>query len=168
MTENQTSSTCLAVFKLKFEDSVAISPDAKFISFDGPLDPSIYTKGKVVKLPTGLEFFCSDEFFKKNFIIINDNDSLPEESIDAFIKNITFQKLGEKTLLAHATLVNGFEIVEASSCVNPDNYDEEIGKSICLDKIRSKVWQLLGFLLQTGVGGVNLVEKIDSDNQVLV
>ena len=52
-------------------------------------------------------------------------------------------------------LRNGFEIVESSACVSPENYDEALGREICLKKIKDKVWGLLGFLLQTAVGGVS-------------
>jgi hypothetical protein len=50
--------------------------------------------------------------------------------------------------------VNGFEIVESSSCVDKENYSEELGVEICMEKIRDKIWMLLGFLLQTDVSGV--------------
>jgi hypothetical protein len=46
------------------------------------------------------------------------------------------------------TLINGFEITEASACVDPVNYDEKIGEEICLSKIKDKIWFLLGFLMQ--------------------
>ena len=51
-------------------------------------------------------------------------------------------------------LRNGFELVEASSCVSPENYDEKLGREICMKKIKDRVWHLLGFLLQTAVNGV--------------
>ena len=53
-----------------------------------------------------------------------------------------------------AVLKNGFEIVESSSCVSPENYDEAMGREICMEKIKDKVWMLLGFLLQTAANGV--------------
>jgi len=52
------------------------------------------------------------------------------------------------------TLVNGFEIIESSACVDKRNYLESIGAEICLEKIKDKIWFLLGFLLQTAVGGI--------------
>ena len=50
--------------------------------------------------------------------------------------------------MVRAMLKNGFELVEASACVSKENYSEPMGK------IRDRVWQLLGFLLQTAVNGV--------------
>lgn len=43
---------------------------------------------------------------------------------------------------------NGFTIRESTTCVDPNNYSEEIGKQICLEKIEDKIWFLLGYALQ--------------------
>lgn len=85
-----------------------------------------------------------------------DAPSVSSEMVDAAIVHTETKTLGDKTTVVRATLWNGFEIVEASSCVSPENYNEYIGESICLDKIRDKVWMLLGFLLQTAASaGLN-------------
>lgn len=46
---------------------------------------------------------------------------------------------------------NGFTLRESTTCVDPANYSEEIGKQICLEKIEDKVWFLLGYTLQDRV-----------------
>ena len=46
---------------------------------------------------------------------------------------------------------NGFTLRESTTCVDPANYDEEIGKQICLEKIEDKIWFLLGYALQDKV-----------------
>lgn len=53
-----------------------------------------------------------------------------------------------KTTVVIATLPNGFTITESSSCVDPSNYDEEIGISICKTRIENKIWELEGYKLQ--------------------
>lgn len=83
-----------------------------------------------------------------------DQPSVSQKMVDDFIAEVHVTTLGEKTTVVRVVLVNGFEIVEASSCVSPENYSEELGKKICLERIKNKVWMLLGFLLQTGVSGV--------------
>ena len=60
--------------------------------------------------------------------------------------------MGDKCTVVRAVLRNGFEIVESSACVSAD-YDEAMGAEICLEKIKDKVWFLLGFLLQSAVRG---------------
>ena len=37
--------------------------------------------------------------------------------------------------------------------MSAENYDEAMGAEICLEKIKDKVWFLLGFLLQSAVHG---------------
>ena len=46
---------------------------------------------------------------------------------------------------------NGFVITESSACVDPDNYNEDRGIDICLDKIVDKIWELEGYLLQNTI-----------------
>lgn len=43
---------------------------------------------------------------------------------------------------------NGFTLRESTTCVDPKNYSEEIGKNICLERIETKIWFLLGYALQ--------------------
>jgi len=78
--------------------------------------------------------------------------------VDDFIVSTDVITMGNKCTVVRATLRNGFEIVESSACVSPENYDEKLGAEICMEKIKDKVWFLLGFLLQTAVHGVAIVE----------
>lgn len=61
---------------------------------------------------------------------------------------VVVETIGVKTTVVHCTLPNGFEIVESSSCVRPEDYAENVGKAVCMEKISNKVWELLGFLRQ--------------------
>ncbi len=79
---------------------------------------------------------------------------ITQEMVDGFIFKTVVTTIGEKTTVVQATLRNGFEIIESSSCVDVANYDEELGKSICLAKIKDRVWYLLGFALQWAKTGV--------------
>ena len=74
--------------------------------------------------------------------------------VEDFIRAVDVTTIGGKTTVVRAVLRNGFELVESSSCVSAENYDQELGASICLEKIRDKVWFLLGFLLQTAAHGI--------------
>mgnify|MGYP001620418866 FL=1 len=80
--------------------------------------------------------------------------SISQEMVDSFILETWTQTAGNKTTIVRAMLRNGFELVEASSCVSPENYDEKMGRDICMRKIRDRVWYLLGFLLQTATHGI--------------
>ena len=52
-----------------------------------------------------------------------------------------------KTTVVTAKLPNGFTITESSSCVDPDNYDEKLGRTIAMKRIVDKLWDLEGYRL---------------------
>ena len=54
----------------------------------------------------------------------------------------------DKCTIVACKLPNGFVIVESSSCVDPANYDEDMGIDICMKNIEKKLWELEGYLLQ--------------------
>lgn len=72
------------------------------------------------------------------------------EQINKIISETKFeyQTVFGKTTIASAKLPNGFVIVESSSCVDPANYDEKMGRNICREKIINKLWELEGYRLQ--------------------
>lgn len=60
----------------------------------------------------------------------------------------TLEDFGKPTTYVVVRMKNGFTLCESTTCVDPANYDEEIGKEICLRKIEDKIWFLLGYALQ--------------------
>jgi hypothetical protein len=80
-----------------------------------------------------------------------EEDSLPDKlglyDVQSRIVSEQFETFG-KTTVGHFTLVNGFEIVTSSACVDPANYDHEIGCNLCRNHAIDKIWELEGYLLQ--------------------
>ena len=120
----------------------------------------------------GYESFSPNEVFERAYLPLEVNGKLKTEApsisaemVERFIDHHETVAMGGKTTVVRAVLKNGFEIVESSSCVSAENYDEKLGEEICMKRIRNKVWELLGFLLQTAVGGVN-GEAINKDNEI--
>ena len=72
------------------------------------------------------------------------------ERVDWIMNNsqINVQTVFDKCTIVSCKLPNGFVIVESSACVSPENYSKDIGVDICLDKIRDKIWELEGYVLQ--------------------
>ena len=125
-----------------------------------PRDAEVKAGYKVV-YPDGYESWSPRDVFERAYLPLDiypsqktEQLSLSQDMIDNFIKEWHTDTLGNKTTVVRAVLRNGFEIVEASSCVSPENYDEHVGQSVCEARIKDKVWELLGFLLQTAVNGV--------------
>lgn len=65
-----------------------------------------------------------------------------------------------KTTIIKATLPSGFVLVEHSSCVDPKNYDKDLGSKICMDKIFDKIWELEGYRLQCELADKEEVEVL--------
>ena len=117
-------------------------------------------EGYRVRYADGYESWSPKEVFEAAYLRVNPDGecktgapSVSPGMVEDFLRETWTETLGEKTTVVRAVLRNGFEIVESSSCVSPENYDEAMGRDICLKKIRDKVWMLLGFLLQTAVHG---------------
>lgn len=119
-------------------------------------------RGYKVRYADGYESFSPAGVFEHAYLPLEVNGmlktaapSISAEMVERFIDHHETVTMGGKTTVVRAMLKNGFEIVESSSCVSAENYDEKLGEEICMERIRNKVWELLGFLLQTAVGGVN-------------
>ena len=74
---------------------------------------------------------------------------LKEERIKELLDSslIDVQTIFGKTTVVTVKLPNGFTITEASGCIDPGNYSEEIGAEICMAKIEDRLWQLEGYCL---------------------
>ena len=119
-------------------------------------------QGYKVRYADGYESFSPQEVFERAYLPLEVNSklktaapSISTEMVERFIDHHETVTMGGKTTVVRAVLKNGFVIVESSSCVSAENYDEKLGEEICMERIMNKVWELLGFLLQTAVGGVS-------------
>jgi hypothetical protein len=99
------------------------------------------------------------ELFKKSHLPINfEGNSITQEDVDAFIKQIHVDQscpndIGSTVTVVIVTLANGFTITESSTCIDPANYDAEIGIDCCMERIEDKIWYLLSFLVCCGFNG---------------
>ncbi len=68
--------------------------------------------------------------------------------IESRIVKQTFNRIEGTTLtLCILSIDNGFEVTGESACVNPENYNKDIGEKIAYDNAFRKLWPLFGFLL---------------------
>ena len=73
-------------------------------------------------------------------------EQVKENMQDVIVR--TLDDFGKPCSYVTVRMKNGFTLRESTTCVDPANYDENIGKEICLKKIKDKVWFLLGYQLQ--------------------
>lgn len=110
--------------------------------------------GYLVKYPDGYVSWSPKDVFEKAYMQVGDNNTITNDNVDNFIIRYEDFTIGDKTTVVRAVLANNFVVVDSSSCVDPKNFNQEIGTSICKDRIKGKVWELLGFLLQTAKEGI--------------
>lgn len=125
-----------------FKDGMRPSPDSDGV----PGYKVVYPDGYVSWSPKGV--------FEKAYMQVGDNNTIVERNVNDFIKWYDVQKWGDKTTIVVATLANGFIITESSSCVDPANFNMDIGYNICKERIQNRVWEMLGFMLQSGTNGI--------------
>lgn len=79
-------------------------------------------------------------------------NKVSKEDVQANMQDVIVKteiEFGKPVTYVTVRMKNGFTIRESTTCVDPSNYDEEIGKKICLEKIEDKIWNLLGYELQS-------------------
>ncbi|MGN2371819.1 hypothetical protein FDB14_15330 [Clostridium botulinum] len=78
------------------------------------------------------------------------NNTVTQKQIDSILNkaDIDVKTVFDKCTLVTIKLANGFVLTESSACVDTANYDKKMGKEICLDRIKNKLWELEGYKLQ--------------------
>jgi hypothetical protein len=79
------------------------------------------------------------------------NNTVTQEQVDGIFNASTFSidTVLDKCTVVSVQLPNGFIIVESSACVDPVNYNEQLGADICIQRIKNKIWELEGYKLQS-------------------
>lgn len=125
-----------------------------------PPDENPSDEGYLVRYSDEYVSWSPKQVFDAAYLPVDDNKQLPSgvsigpKMVEEFISFVDTTTMGDRTTVVRCVLRNGFVIVESSSCVDPENYSEDMGYEICMGKIRDKIWELLGFLLQTAFKGI--------------
>lgn len=91
----------------------------------------------------------------------NDGTKIIKEDVENFITNVDVTTIGEKTTVVNAHTRSGFDMVRHSSCVDPKNYSEELGKQYAMEEVVNSLWSHLGFVFQWAKYGLNAESKKD-------
>lgn len=148
---------------IKAEPAMRVDGVIYSLKSDAPVPcGEVVQGGYRVVYPDGYESWSPKDVFEKAYLkmkvnpeLKTDKPSISQQMVDDFVAGWQVTTMGEKCTVVRAILKNGFEIVESSACVSAENYDEKLGAEICKRKVEDKVWFLLGFLLQTAMGGVD-------------
>lgn len=106
--------------------------------------------GYLVEYPDGYKSWSPKEVFESSYFEMGEDPTkITPDMVKRFIgDNIHAERVDDKTTLVRIQAITGFRQYETSSCVDPDNYDEQIGTEICLKKAQDTMWKCLGFVLQ--------------------
>ena len=78
----------------------------------------------------------------------SDGSRILQEDVEKFITNVDVITVGDKTTVVNAHTLTGFDTVRHSSCVDPKNYSEKLGKKYAMEDVVNSLWAHLGFVLQ--------------------
>jgi len=138
--------------------SMSLGEYNQFRGWTIPKDEDPDTQGYLVEYSDGYKSWSPAKAFESSHLEIDDPTKITEADIDRFIGNseetVSVSKLDEKTTLVKLIPRTGFVQYEVSSCVDPKNYDELLGVEICMKRIRSRLWPMLGFILQWANNGL--------------
>ena len=76
------------------------------------------------------------------------NIKITQQDVENSITKEEYMKMGRKTTICLLTLKNGYELTGVSGCVDPANFDIELGKKYSRENAVNKIWQLEGYRLQ--------------------
>lgn len=108
-------------------------------------------EGYEVTYPDGYKSWCPKEVADASYFKLseaNDGTKILKEDVEKFITNVDVITIGTKTTVVNAHSLTGFDTVKHSSCVDPKNYNEELGKQYAMEEVINSLWAHLGFVLQ--------------------
>lgn len=116
--------------------------------FNGNLD------GYNVKYADGYESWSPKAAFESAYLGLSAESSITPAEIEKFMGNVGVCRIDPKTCLVSVQHITGFMQYNTASCVDPENYNEQIGKDVAMKKIKDQLWFALGFVLQWGKYGL--------------
>jgi len=126
----------------------------KGVMFGSVFHGSALAEGYLVEYPDGYQSWSPKEQFEIAYFPLTEDSKIVEEDVLRFMGEIESQQVDEKTTLVKCKSLTGFVQYETSSCVDPKNYSEELGKMYGTKNLVSKYWHNLGFVLQWAKNGL--------------
>lgn len=114
-------------------------------------DKSGDTLGYEITYDSGYKSWSPKEVADAAYFILDeksDGSRILQEDVEKFITNVDVITVGDKTTVVNAHTLTGFDTVRHSSCVDPKNYSEKLGKKYAMEDVVNSLWAHLGFVLQ--------------------
>ena len=121
-------------------------------SFPKSMEPS--ELGYKIVYPDGYTSFSPKDVFESAYYPISDETKITESDVDGFIIKGFGTRMGDKTTIVMDSTLTGFDTAGISACVDPNNYDQQLGEKYAREEIKKKIWGHLGFILQWAKNGL--------------
>ena len=108
-------------------------------------------EGYEVTYPDGYKSWCPKEIADASYYKLseaNDGTKILKEDVENFITYVDTTTIGKKTTVVNAHTITGFDIIKHSTCVDPKNYSEKLGRKYAIEEVVNDLWAHLGFVLQ--------------------
>lgn len=139
-----------------------IAEEARTLGYKVPDVLYSTDRGYEITYPDGTKTWSLKEEVDSIYYVLskdNDGTKILKEDVENFITDIDVTTIGEKTTVVNAHTRSGFDTVRHSSCVDPKNYSEELGKQYAMEEVVNDIWAHLGFVLQWAKYGINVKPK---------
>lgn len=80
-------------------------------------------------------------------------EKITREFLESEIVETKFTRLSETLMHCLITVKSGFVFTGESACVDPANFDEEIGKKLAYEQAIGQMWMPYGFWLKQKMMG---------------
>jgi hypothetical protein len=117
-------------------------------------------EGYVVKYPDGYTSWSPKDVFEAAYLPMGEGNenTVTQKMVDDFATNVKALDMDDgKTTIVGVKCPTGFMQYETSSCVDPKNYNKDLGTEIAVKRIKERLWGFLGFVLQWGKYGLKNV-----------
>lgn len=139
-----------------------IAEEARTLGYKVPDVLYSTDRGYEITYPDGTKTWSLKEKVDSIYYVLskdNDGTKILKEDVENFITDVDVTTIGEKTTVVNAHTRSGFDTVRHSSCVDPKNYSEELGKQYAMEEVVNDLWAHLGFVLQWAKYGINVKPK---------
>ena len=85
----------------------------------------------------------------------HNSNRVTSEQIEALLEAAETQEVvfWNKEVVVSYKLASGFTLLGRGACVDPANFDIEIGRKVAIQQVKDQLWQLEGYLLQNKLIG---------------
>ena len=132
-------------------------------SYEDYMERSSETMGYLVERPNTYPLWVSKEEFESTYLPLTRPDSIMEPDLESFIGSMSeafsVDRLDNKTTMVRMETRTGYVDYATSSCVDPANYNKDIGINNCLGELKNKLWPMLEFVLQWAKYGLKPVSE---------